>query len=71
MYEGVQPLLVIALRVDEFLLNDKLLAIVEDIHYKVRSGGGTYFRSLPWQAKGVSGLGPQLGAFSGSSRGAL
>ena len=36
MYEGVQPLLVIALRVDEFLLNDKLLAIVEDVHYKVR-----------------------------------
>ena len=59
MDEGVQPLLVIALRVDEFLLNDELLAIVEDVHYKVKGGGCTYFGSLPWQAKGVSGPGPQ------------
>ena len=39
MDEGVQPLLVVSLRVDEFLLNDELLAIVEDVHYKVRGWG--------------------------------
>ena len=59
MDEGVQPLLVVTLRVDEFLLNDELLAIVEDVHYKVRGGGCTYFESLPWQAKGASGPAPQ------------
>jgi hypothetical protein len=57
--EGVQSLLVISLRVDEFLLNDEFLAIVEDVHYKVRGDGCTYFGSLPWQAKGVSGPEPQ------------
>lgn len=32
MDEGVQPLFVVTLRIDEFFLNDKLLTIIEDVH---------------------------------------